>query len=75
MLRSGPGAVSTKRPAFMPISQPTIPPSVAPAQATTITGEMSSLCLAANTAAASSTASPGPGRPTQLANAARAIPM
>ena len=39
--RSGPGATSTARPAFSPISQPMIPPTVAASQATITTVVMS----------------------------------
>ena len=70
--RSGPGAVITVRPAASPTHQPTIPPVTAPTNAQIRTGVMSSLCLAATIAAAISSGSPGPGSPTQLANAPRA---
>ena len=66
--------VSIPRPAFIPISQPPIPPSVAASQATARTAPMSSLWRAANTPAAISTGSPGPGTPIQLAAAAAASP-
>ena len=73
--RSGPGAVITPRPATRPTHQPKIPPAVAPTQAQSSTGVMSSLCLAAMIAAAISSGSPGPGTPAQLANAPSASAM
>ena len=62
------------RPSFIPSSQPITPPTAAPTQAQKMTGEMSSLCLAANTPAATTTGSPGPIPMIQLAHAATASP-
>ena len=72
--RSGPGAVTSARPAFSPIAQPAMPPPVAVTQATPTTVARSSLCFAARIPAASSTGSPGPGNPIQLAADAAARP-